>query len=160
MFAETALSEQSIAAQGIVAAGSAEMIGTSSKASIGVGILVGATDIISSFTQTNIAGKIFFRAVVEIDSSFTQTSNVISIANSGELDLLSNFTQSALGGLLRFGISEMSFNFTQSSDGGLLWEAINANANTESWAPIVHTGGTWTPINASGTIEQWTEKVV
>ena len=80
---------------------------------------------------------------------FVQDSSGIVIL-SGESEILADFSLSTLGGLLRFGISEMSFSFTQSATGELLWEPINAGTNPESW----------TQIDAGGTINQWTEKVV
>ena len=52
MFGELALSERALAAQGIIEFGVAEMIGTSSKASVASGIMSGVIDASANFTQS------------------------------------------------------------------------------------------------------------
>jgi hypothetical protein len=120
-------------------------------------IASGIAEMSFNFTQSSAAINIASGVVIQ-DFNFTQ-SVTPSVVFTTSVDIESLFTQSVLGGLLEFGVAEMSASFIMTADGRILWEQI-IPTGTENWTTISHTGDTWTPINASGTIEQWTEKVV
>jgi len=100
----SALSEYSIADQGILFTGVSEQTAISSKASVGVGILSGVSSISFNNTQTT-AGLRARLGTSEIESAFTKTSNGIMIGS---------------------GVSTTDLNFSQDSLGELLFEEINA----------------------------------
>lgn len=80
-------------ASNLTASGSLDLIGTSSKASIGVGILAGSAT---------------------IDGNFTQTSDGILVA-SGASDQSANFTETVAGSILITGDAELTALFEQTT---------------------------------------------
>ena len=141
---------------GIVQAGVAEMSGTSSKTSVGVGILVGESSISSAFTQTA-ATNIEASGNIDLSSIFTITTENIKLVNLGSLSFDSNFTKSATASITASGVSAQSLNFTKTTSGDILYTPVVTNAITEAYTEITPSGAeTWTEITPSGA-ETWTE---
>ena len=166
MFGEFAISETSLSSHGIlqfgsesldfnftgsqngnlVAYGLSEMIGTSSKANIGVGILVGALEGSLNFTQTSdgllvasgvngitaeliqsTEGNRIRPALIENNFNFAQNTPGIYIA-SGIYEQTAEFTQSADGDYIAGGVSNQISSFTQS---------VSPNTTYSGYADII-----------------------
>ena len=97
MFGATAFCENTIADQGVLEVGVAEMSGIATKTSVGVGILAGVAEL--SFNNTQTTAGIFISGCVnaEVSSNFTQTTENIRLVNEAEADVTSNFTQTSTG---------------------------------------------------------------
>ena len=156
MLGASALSEFSIADQGILLAGVSEMSGIASTASVGVGILSGIASLDGNFTQTSNAIYISAGANSDVDFNFTETS-AANVVKEDSADIQSAFTKTTNGIMIGSGVSTTDLNFTQDSLGELLFEEINASATPETYTTITPSGTeTWTEITPTGT-ETYTE---
>ena len=156
MLGASALSEFSIADQGILLAGVSEMSGIASSANAGVGIMSGVASLDGNFTQTSNAIYISAGANSDVDFNFTETS-AANVVKEDSADIQSAFTKTTNGIMIGSGVSTTDLNFTQDSLGELLFEEINASATPETYTTITPSGTeTWTEITPSGT-ETWTE---
>jgi hypothetical protein len=156
MLGASALSEYSIADQGILLAGVSEMSGISSAANAGVGIMSGVASLDGNFTQTSTGTFISAGANSDVDFNFTETS-AANIVKLGTSETESAFTKASNGIMIRSGVATEDFNFTQDTFGELLFEEINAGATPEIYTAITPSGTeTWTEITPTGT-ETYTE---
>jgi len=121
----SALSEYSIADQGILLAGVSEQTAISSKTSVGVGILSGVSSISFNNTQTTAGIFISAGANAELSGDFTQTT-AGTRARLGTSEIESAFTKTSNGIMIGSGVSTTDLNFSQSTFGELLFEEINA----------------------------------
>jgi len=156
MLGASALSEYSIADQGILLTGASEMSGIASSANAGVGILSGVASLDGNFTQTSGAIYISAGANADLDFNFTETSVGTRIQNDSS-DIQSAFTKTSNAIMIGSGVSTTDLNFTQDSLGELLFEEINAGATPETYTTITPSGTeTWTEITPTST-ETYTE---
>jgi hypothetical protein len=156
MLGASALSEYSIADQGIVLAGVSEMSGIASAANAGVGIMSGVASLDGNFTQTSTAIYISAGASSDVDFNFTETS-AANIVKEDSSDIESAFTKTTNGIMIGSGIASSDFNFSQASLGDILFEEINAGATPETYTTITPSGTeTWVEITPTGS-ETWTE---
>ena len=125
MLGVSALSEYSIADQGILFTGVSEQTAISSKASVGVGILSGVSSISFNNTQTTAGIFISAGANAELSGDFTQTTAGLR-ARLGTSEIESAFTKTSNGIMIGSGVSTTDLNFSQDSLGELLFEEINA----------------------------------
>ena len=156
MLGASALSEFSIADQGILLAGVSEMSGIASAANAGVGIMSGVASLDGNFTQTSTAIYISAGANSDLDFNFTEIS-AANVVKEDSADIESAFTKTTNGIMIGSGVSTTDLNFTQDSLGELLFEEINAGATPETYTTITPSGTeTWTEITPTGT-ETYTE---
>ena len=156
MLGASALSEYSIADQGILLAGISEMSGIASSANAGVGIMSGVASLDGNFTQTSNAIYISAGANSDVDFNFTETS-AANIVKEDSADIESAFTKTSNGIMIRSGVATKDLNFSQDSLGELLFEEINAGATPEIYTAIAPSGTeTWIEITPTGT-ETYTE---
>jgi hypothetical protein len=156
MLGASALSEYSIADQGIVLAGVSEMSGIASAANAGVGIMSGVASLDGNFTQTSTAIYISAGANSDVDFNFTETS-AANVVKEDSADIQSAFTKTTNGIMIGSGIATKDLNFTQGTFGELLFEDINAGASPENYVTITPSGTeSWTQATPSGS-DTWTE---
>ena len=156
MLGASALSEYSIADQGILLAGVSEMSGIASAANAGVGIMSGVASLDGNFTQTSTAIYISAGANSDLDFNFTEIS-AANVVKEDSADIESAFTKTTNGIMIGSGVSTTDLNFSQDSLGELLFEEINAGATPETYTTITPSGTeTWTEITPTGT-ETYTE---
>ena len=156
MLGASALSEYSIADQGILHAGVSEQTALGVKTSVGVGIMSGVSTIDGNFTATTAGIFISAGANAELSGDFTQTS-AGTRARLGTSEIESAFTKTSNGIMIGSGVATKDFNFSQASQGDLLFVEINAGATPETYTTITPSGTeTWTEITPTGT-ETYTE---
>ena len=156
MLGASALSEFSIADQGVLLVAVSEMSGIASSANAGVGIMSGVSSISSTATQTSTAIYISAGANSDLDFNFTETS-AANVVKEDSADIESAFTKTTNGIMIGSGVSTTDLNFSQDSLGELLFEEINAGATPETYTTITPSGTeTWTEITPTGT-ETYTE---
>src|SRR5210317_177426 len=156
MLGASALSEYSIADQGILLTGVSEMSGIASSANAAIGIMSGIASLDGNFTQTSTGTFISAGANADLDFNFTETS-AANIVKEDSADIESAFTKTSNGIMIRSGVATKDLNFSQDSLGELLFEEINAGATPEIYTAIAPSGTeTWIEITPTGT-ETYTE---
>ena len=122
MLGHVALSETPISSISKILEGNAEMSGIASKASAGIGILVGVADISGIFEQSAEGSVVPDIPVTTMDFNFTKTSSAVFVKGTDqEIDINFNFDQSAAGQYQGEGIATLDFNLTQTATGELLF---------------------------------------
>lgn len=154
MLGHVALSETPISSISKILEGNAEMSGIASKASAGIGILVGVADISGIFEQSAEGSVVPDIPVTTMDFNFTKTSSAVFVKGTDqEIDINFNFDQSAAGQYQGEGIATLDFNLTQTAIGELLFTEIVPSV-TVTYTEITHTGDSWTEITHTG--DTWT----
>ena len=155
MLGHVALSETPISSISKIQEGNAEMSGIASKASAGIGILVGVADISGIFEQSAEGSVVPDIPVTTMDFNFTKTSSAVFVKGTDqEIDINFNFDQSAAGQYQGEGIATLDFNLTQTAIGELLFTEIVPSV-TVTYTEITHTGDSWTEITHTG--DTWTD---
>ena len=155
MLGHVALSETPISSISKILEGNAEMSGIASKASAGIGILVGVVDISGIFEQSAEGSVVPDIPVTTMDFNFTKTSSAVFVKGTDqEIDINFNFDQSAAGQYQGEGIATLDFNLTQTAIGELLFTEIVPSV-TVTYTEITHTGDSWTEITHTG--DTWTD---
>lgn len=155
MLGHVALSETPISSISKILEGNAEMSGIASKASAGIGILVGVADISGIFEQSAEGSVVPDIPVTTMDFNFTKTSSAVFVKGTDqEIDINFNFDQSAAGQYQGEGIATLDFNLTQTAIGELLFTEIVPSV-TVTYTEITHTGDNWTEITHTG--DTWTD---
>tara|TARA_R110002126_G_scaffold192699_1_gene340967 strand:+ start:978 stop:1460 length:483 start_codon:yes stop_codon:yes gene_type:complete len=159
MLGHSAIADAAIAdVGGVVQAGVAEMSAIGSAASVGVGTLVGTSNISGIFTQnaevsTKVSGNI------DVSSNFIVTGENIALVNVAVASLDTNFTKTVQGNFTTTGTSSQQINFTKTASGDILFIDLVTDATTETYTEITPSGTeTYTEITPSGT-ETYTEIV-
>ena len=157
MLGHVALSETPISSISKILEGNAEMSGIASKASAGIGILVGVADISGIFEQSAEGSVVPDIPVTTMDFNFTKTSSAVFVKGSTlQTDLVSSTVQTATGVRILVGTSTQDINSTQTTTGELLFTEIVPSVNVtyteithtgDNWTEITHTGDTWTDVN-------------
>ena len=155
MLGHVALSETPISSISKILEGNAEMSGIASKASAGIGILVGVADISGVFEQSAEGSAVPDIPVTTMDFNFTKTSSAIFVKGTDqEIDINFNIDQTTVGTYQAEGFSTQSFSLTQTATGELLFTEIVPSV-TVTYTEITHTGDSWTEITHTG--DTWTD---
>ena len=155
MLGHVALSETPISSISKILEGNAEMSGIASKASAGIGILVGVADISGVFEQSTEGAVVPDIPVKTMDFNFTKTSSAVFVKGTDqEIDINFNIDQTTVGTYQAEGFSTQSFSLTQTATGELLFTEIVPSV-TVTYTEITHTGDTWTEITHTG--DTWTD---
>ena len=155
MLGHVSLSETPISSISKILEGNAEMSGIASKASAGIGILVGIAEISGIFEQSAEGAVVPDIPVTTMDFNFTKTSSAVFVKGTDqEIDINFNFDQSAAGQYQGEGIATLDFNLTQTAIGELLFTEIVPSV-TVTYTEITHTGDNWTEITHTG--DTWTD---
>ena len=155
MLGHVALSETPISSISKILEGNAEMSGIASKASAGIGILVGVADISGIFEQSADGAVVPDIPVTTMDFNFTKTSSAVFVKGTDqEIDINFNIDQTTVGTYQAEGFSTQSFSLTQTATGELLFTEIVPSV-TVTYTEITHTGDNWTEITHTG--DTWTD---
>ena len=155
MLGHVSLSETPISSISKILEGNAEMSGIASKASAGIGILVGVADISGVFEQSTEGAVVPDIPVTTMDFNFTKTSSAVFVKGTDqEIDINFNIDQTTVGTYQAEGFSTQSFSLTQTATGELLFTEIIPSV-TVTYTEITHTGDNWTEITHTG--DTWTE---
>ena len=155
MLGHVALSETPISSISKILEGNAEMSGIASKASAGIGILVGVADISGVFEQSTEGAVVPDIPVTTMDLNFTKTSSAVFVKGTDqEIDINFNIDQTTVGTYQAEGFSTQSFSLTQTATGELLFTEIVPSV-TVTYTEITHTGDSWTEITHTG--DTWTD---
>ena len=155
MLGHVALSETPISSISKILEGNAEMSGIASKASAGIGILVGVADISGVFEQSTEGAVVPDIPVKTMDFNFTKTSSAVFVKGTDqEIDINFNIDQTTVGTYQAEGFSTQSFSLTQTATGELLFTEIVPSV-TVTYTEITHTGDNWTEITHTG--DTWTD---
>ena len=132
------------------------MSGIASKASAGIGILVGVADISAIFVEEVEGAAIPDIPVTSMSFNFGLDDIPGRFVKGTELetDINFNFDQSAAGQYQGEGIATLDFNLTQTATGELLFTEIVPSV-TVTYTEITHTGDNWTEITHTG--DTWTD---
>jgi len=122
----SALSEYSIADQGILHAGVSEQTALGVKTSVGVGIMSGVSTIDGNFTATTAGIYITGSTNAELSFNHTQTSVGLR-ARLGVSEIDSAFTKTSNGIMIGSGVASKDLNMTQSSLGDIKFVEVNAS---------------------------------
>jgi hypothetical protein len=155
MLGHVALSETPISSISKILEGNAEMSGIASKASAGIGILVGIAEISANFVEEVEGSAIPDIPVTSMDFNFTKTSSAVFVKGTDqEIDIEFLAEQSTDGTGILTGASTQDFNLTQTATGELLFTEIVPSV-TVTYTEITHTGDSWTEITHTG--DTWTD---
>ena len=155
MLGHVALSETPISSISKILEGNAEMSGIASKASAGIGILVGIAEISANFVEDVEGSAVPDIPVTTIDLNFTKTSSAVFVKGTDqEIDINFNIDQTTVGTYQAEGFSTQSFSLTQTATGELLFTEIVPSV-TVTYTEITHTGDSWTEITHTG--DTWTD---
>ena len=156
MLGHVALSETPISSISKILEGNAEMSGIASKASAGIGILVGVADISAIFVEEVEGAAVPDIPVTSMSFNFGLDDIPGRFVKGTELetDINFNFDQSAAGQYQGEGIATLDFNLTQTATGELLFTEIVPSV-TVTYTEITHTGDNWTEITHTG--DTWTD---
>ena len=155
MLGHVAISETPISSISKILEGNAEMSGIASKASAGIGILVGVADISGVFEQSTEGAVVPDIPVTTMDLNFTKTSSAVFVKGTDqEIDIEFLAEQSTDGTSILTGVSTQDFNLTQTATGELLFTEIVPSV-TVTYTEITHTGDNWTEITHTG--DTWTD---
>jgi hypothetical protein len=131
------------------------MSGIASKASAGIGILVGVADISGIFEQSTEGAVVPDIPVTTMDFNFTKTSSAVFVKGTDqEIDIEFLAEQLSVGNATLTGASTQNFNLTQTVTGELLFTEIVPSV-TVTYTEITHTGDNWTEITHTG--DTWTD---
>ena len=155
MLGHVALSETPISSISKILEGNAEMSGIASKASAGIGILVGVADISGIFEQSAEGSVVPDIPVTTMDFNFTKTSSAVFVKGTDqEIDIEFLAEQSTAGNATLTGVSTQDFNLTQTATGELLFTEIVPSVSV-TYTEITHSGDTWTEVTHTG--DTWTD---
>ena len=156
MLGHVALSETPISSISKILEGNAEMSGIASKASAGIGILVGVADISGIFEQSAEGSAVPDIPVTSMSFNFGLDDIPGRFVKGTELETDIEFTseQSTAGNATLTGVSTQDFNLTQTATGELLFTEIVPSV-TVTYTEITHTGDNWTEITHTG--DTWTD---
>ena len=155
MLGHVALSETPISSISKILEGNAEMSGIASKASAGIGILVGIAEISANFVEDVEGAVVPDIPVTTMDLNFTKTSSAVFVKGTDqEIDIEFLAEQSTAGNATLTGVSTQDFNLTQTATGELLFTEIVPSV-TVTYTEITHTGDSWTEITHTG--DTWTD---
>ena len=155
MLGHVALSETPISSISKILEGNAEMSGIASKASAGIGILVGIAEISANFVEEVEGSAVPDIPVTTMDFNFTKTSSAVFVKGTDqEIDINFNIDQTTVGTYQAEGFSTQSFSLTQTAIGELLFTEIVPSV-TVTYTEITHTGDNWTEITHTG--DTWTD---
>ena len=156
MLGHVSLSETPISSISKILEGNAEMSGIASKASAGIGILVGVADISGIFEQSAEGSAVPDIPVTSMSFNFGLDDIPGRFVKGTELETDIEFLaeQSTAGIGILTGVSTQDFNLTQTATGELLFTEIVPSV-TVTYTEITHTGDTWTEITHTG--DTWTD---
>jgi len=156
MLGHVALSETPISSISKILEGNAEMSGIASKASAGIGILVGVADISANFVEEVEGSAVPDIPVTSMSFNFGLDDIPGRFVKGAELETDIEFlTQQSTAGIGVFtGASTQDFNLTQTATGELLFTEIVPSV-TVTYTEITHTGDNWTEITHTG--DTWTD---
>ena len=156
MLGHVALSETPISSISKILEGNAEMSGIASKASAGIGILVGVADISAIFVEEVEGAAIPDIPVTSMSFNFELDDIPGRFVKGTELETDIEFLaeQSTAGNGIFTGASTQDFNLTQTATGELLFTEIVPSV-TVTYTEITHTGDNWTEITHTG--DTWTD---
>ena len=156
MLGHVSLSETPISSISKILEGNAEMSGIASKASAGIGILVGVADISGIFEQSAEGSAVPDIPVTSMSFNFELDDIPGRFVKGTELETDIEFTseQSTAGIGIFTGASTQDFNLTQTATGELLFTEIVPSV-TVTYTEITHTGDSWTEITHTG--DTWTD---
>ena len=156
MLGHVALSETPISSISKILEGNAEMSGIASKASAGIGILVGVADISAIFVEEVEGAAVPDIPVTSMSFNFGLDDIPGRFVKGTELETDIEFLaeQSSAGIGVFTGASTQDFNLTQTATGELLFTEIVPSV-TVTYTEITHTGDNWTEITHTG--DTWTD---
>ena len=156
MLGHVALSETPISSISKILEGNAEMSGIASKASAGIGILVGIAEISANFVEEVEGAAIPDIPVTSMSFNFGLDDIPGRFVKCTELETDIEFLaeQSTAGNGIFTGASTQDFNLTQTATGELLFTEIVPSV-TVTYTEITHTGDNWTEITHTG--DTWTD---
>ena len=156
MLGHVALSETPISSISKILEGNAEMSGIASKASAGIGILVGVADISGIFEQSAEGSAVPDIPVTSMSFNFglDDIPGRFVKGTDQEIDIEFLAVQSTAGNATLTGVSTQDFNLTQTATGELLFTEIVPSV-TVTYTEITHTGDSWTEITHTG--DTWTD---
>ena len=156
MLGHVALSETPISSISKILEGNAEMSGIASKASAGIGILVGVADISAIFVEEVEGSAVPDIPVTSMSFNFglDDIPGRFVKGTDQEIDINFNIDQTTVGTYQAEGFSTQSFSLTQTATGELLFTEIVPSV-TVTYTEITHTGDNWTEITHTG--DTWTD---
>ena len=156
MLGHVALSETPISSISKILEGNAEMSGIASKASAGIGILVGIAEISANFVEDVEGAAVPDIPVTSMSFNFELDDIPGRFVKGTELETDIEFLaeQSTAGNGIFTGASTQDFNLTQTATGELLFTEIVPSV-TVTYTEITHTGDNWTEITHTG--DTWTD---
>lgn len=156
MLGHVALSETPISSISKILEGNAEMSGIASKASAGIGILVGVADISANFVEEVEGSAVPDIPVTSMSFNFGLDDIPGRFVKGAELETDIEFiSEQSTDGIGVFtGVSTQDFNLTQTATGELLFTEIVPSV-TVTYTEITHTGDNWTEITHTG--DTWTD---
>ena len=156
MLGHVALSETPISSISKILEGNAEMSGIASKASAGIGILVGIAEISANFVEDVEGAAVPDIPVTSMSFNFGLDDIPGLFVKGTELETDIEFLaeQSTDGTGILTGASTQDFNLTQTATGELLFTEVTPSV-TVTWTEITHTGDSWTEITHTG--DTWTD---
>ena len=160
MLGHVSLSETPISSITKILEGNAEMSGIASKASAGIGILVGVADISGVFEQSTEGAVVPDIPVTTMDLNFTKTSSAVFVKGTDqEIDINFNIDQSALGVGVLTGASTQELNFTKTTIGELQFEDLSTQDSVESFSDLSTSSSTesFTDLDTQTSTESWTD---
>ena len=156
MLGHVALSETPISSISKILEANAEMSGIASKATAGIGILVGIAEISANFVEDVEGSAVPDIPVTSMSFNFGLDDLPGRFVKGTELETDIEFTseQSTDGIGIFTGASTQDFNLTQTATGELLFTEIVPSV-TVTYTEITHTGDNWTEITHTG--DTWTD---
>ena len=156
MLGHVALSETPISSISKILEANAEMSGIASKATAGIGILVGIAEISANFVEDVEGSAVPDIPVTSMSFNFGLDDLPGRFVKGTELETDIEFTseQSTDGIGIFTGASTQDFNLTQTATGELLFTEIVPSV-TVTYTEITHTGDSWTEITHTG--DTWTD---
>ena len=132
------------------------MSGIASKASAGIGILVGVADISAIFVEEVEGAAVPDIPVTSMSFNFGLDDIPGRFVKGTELETDIEFLteQLSVGNSILTGVSTQDFNLTQTATGELLFTEIVPSV-TVTYTEITHTGDNWTEITHTG--DTWTD---
>jgi hypothetical protein len=156
MLGHVALSETPISSISKILEGNAEMSGIASKASAGIGILVGIAEISANFVEEVEGSAVPDIPVTSMSFNFGLDDIPGRFVKGTELETDIEFLseQSTAGNTTLTGVSTQDFNLTQTATGELLFTEIVPSVSV-TYTEITHSGDTWTEVTHTG--DTWTD---
>ena len=156
MLGHVALSETPISSISKILEGNAEMSGIASKASAGIGILVGIAEISANFVEDVEGSAVPDIPVTSMSFNFglDDIPGRFVKGTDQEIDIEFLAEQSTAGNAVLTGVSTRDFNLTQTATGELLFTEIVPSVSV-TYTEITHSGDTWTEVTHTG--DTWTD---